>query len=66
MKVYYGDHDEKELLTEVASMDEAMQYVVKQISDKKYGGYYQRWYTVDGVTTVDYGSHTKFYYVMED
>ena len=66
MKVYHGYHDDMKFLTEVATMEEAMQFVVKDIDNKKYGGYYQRWYTLEGTTYVDYGSHTQFYFIKED
>lgn len=65
-QVYHGTESDKELLGEFKTKEDAMSIVVESIYNSKFRSYYQRfWYEPDGTMIIDYGSHTKFYFVKE-
>ena len=67
MKVYHGTYSNMELLGEFKTKEEAMNFIVEAIYNSKFKSYYQRYWTEpSGTMIVDYGSHTKFYFVKED
>lgn len=67
MKVYHGTYSNMELLGEFKTKEDAMNFVVESIYNGAFKSYYQRYWTEpNGTMIVDYGSHTKFYFVKED
>lgn len=67
MKVYYGSDDNMKLLKEVDSQQNAFDFIIKDIHENNYQSYYMRyWENSDGTQQIEYGSHTKFYFIKED
>lgn len=63
MKVYYGTYHDRKLVYETGNEGEAFAWVADDIDKHQWKSYYQRFWKVDGVWHIDYGSHTHFYFI---
>lgn len=67
MKLYFEDSYGREReIAEVANIDAAMQEIKKFLDAYNYKSYYTRYWTNNGVTTFDVGSHTEFFHLKEE
>ena len=66
MKLYFEDRFGREReIAEVADQAAAMQEINKFLDAHNYKSYYTRYWTRNGVTTFDVGSHTEFFKLKE-
>ena len=67
MKLYFENRFgiEREI-AEVADIDAAMEEIKKFLDSCNYKSYYTRYWTRDGVTTFDVGSHSEFFKLREN
>ena len=66
MELYYGTDENMKLLGEFETIQEAYKRMYEYIKEIGFKSYYQRmWYIEKGLRVIDYGSHTKFFYIKE-
>ena len=65
-KLYYGNHDNKELVTTVESEQEAFHAISKYIEEHNWKSYYLRVNYFGNTKMIDYGSHTRFFYICKE
>ena len=66
MKLYFEDRFGREReIAEVADQAAAMKEIKNFLDKYNYKSYYTRYWTRDGVTTFDVGSHTEFFKLKE-
>lgn len=67
MKLYFENSfgQEREIAV-VADRDAAMKEIQKFLDAHNYKSYYTRFWTRNGVTTFDVGSHTEFFKLREN
>ena len=67
MKLYFEDRFGREReIAVVADKDAALKEIDNFLKAYNYKSYYTRYWTRDGVTTFDVGSHTEFFHLKED
>ncbi|MGT2866649.1 hypothetical protein [Streptococcus fryi] len=65
MKIYHGNSESRELVSEVQTIKEAFSFIAGHIKTKhKYLAPYYRQWMQDGERVIDYGSHRNFYYIV--
>lgn len=62
MKVYHNE----EFIGCSLDTESAWDVIKAYLDVKRYNPYYYRSWEDKGVTTIDYGSHTDFFYLKED
>lgn len=65
-KLYYGNDDNKELVTTIESEQEAFCVISKYIKEHNWESYYLRVNYFDNTKIIDYGSHTRFFYICKE
>lgn len=65
MKLYYGTDKNMKLLGEFETEQEAYKRMYEYIKEIGFKSYCQRIMVHDGTKIIDYGSHTKFFYIKE-
>lgn len=56
--------DEAELQMRCVTYDKAMEYISKYAKERGLGYYFRSWEMPSGNITVDYGSHTMFFFLI--
>lgn len=65
MKLYHGTDENMKLLGEFETEQEAYKRMYEYIKEIGFKSYCQRFWVHDGTKIIDYGSHTKFFYIKE-
>lgn len=66
-KVLYGEDLQTSTLIadDIQTQEETNRIIMEHLDSRQSKTYYLRFWTKDNVTTIDYGSHINFYYIIK-